>query len=665
MRWRPGERPAVNAGRAPRMRPAGEGGDLAARVERRLAAILAADVVGYSSLMERDEDRTLARLKAHRKELIEPLIAELQGRTVKLMGDGALVEFASVVDAARCAVLIQRSMAEREAEVPDDQRIRLRIGINLGDVIHEADGDLYGDGVNIAARLEQLAEPGGVLVSGTAYDHLQGKLDLPLEFEGEQRLKNISRPVRIYRVRLEGVHAASPPPRVRRRGWMLPAAITVLLALLAAGIWRLWPYEPPTARPAVAVLPFNNLGGDETTGRLANGITEDVIIDLARFRDLDLIAHNSTEVYKGKAVDVRQVGRELNVGYVLEGSIQRQADRVRITAQLIDTGTGGHLWSERWDRPVEDMFAVQGEVAEWVANKLAAYGVLTEAGIAVAKRKRPRDLGAYDLYLLGTAARHRNTKEGVEEALRLLTRAVEIDPTLARAWVGLAWTYGWTEHFGADPATARQGREVAARRALELDPMDAEAHAAMAVALGLQGKLAQAEAELDRALSLGPSVSPVLVNYIGWASTLGRPEKGAELVDRAIRLDPSYPLWVATSFAYAYLMVGRYEDALRIIGRIPSESLRKNDLVYRAMSLAALGRADQARAVVGEALARFPNLSIESYAVLDPSWSETERQRLIETMRAAGFPLCAKPEELAKLERPVRLPECTQAEVAK
>jgi class 3 adenylate cyclase len=247
------------------------------RVERRLAAILAADVVGYSRLMERDEDRTLERLKAHRKEFVEPLIAEYQGRVVKLMGDGALVEFASVVDAVRCAVLIQQGMAEREAGVPEDRRIRFRIGINLGDVIHEADGDLYGDGVNVAARLEQLAEPGGVVVSGTAYDHLQGKLDLPLEFAGEQRVKNIERLVRAYRVRLDGTAARFRLPFRRVRRLALPAVAAVLLALvLAAGAWHFWPGElPPKQRPGIAVLPFDNLGGDEAAGRLADGITEE------------------------------------------------------------------------------------------------------------------------------------------------------------------------------------------------------------------------------------------------------------------------------------------------------------------------------------------------------------------------------------------------------
>jgi TolB-like protein len=556
-------------------------------------------------------------------------------------------------------------VAEHERDRPGEERIRFRIGISLGDVVHE-DGDIFGEGVNLAARLEQLAEPGGVCIARGVYEEARHRLPVAFAPMGPQRLKNIAEPVEVWRVVPDGAVALA---RARGRYWprrTLAAAAVLLTLVLASSIWRLWPGDPPPAvKPSIAVLPLDDLGGDEATGRLADGITEDIITDLARFRDLDVIARNSTAVYEGKPVDVRQIGTDLGVSHVLEGSIRRQADRVRIAAQLIDARTGAHVWSERWDRPVEDVFAVQSEVAERVANRLAAYGVFTEAGIAAAKRKRPGNLDAYDLYLLGTEARNRNTKEGVEEALRLLTRAVEIDPTLARAWVGLSWTHGWTEHFGATPVAARRGREEAARRALELDPSDAEAHAAMAIALGLQGKLAQAEAELDKALSLGPGNSVVLVTYIGWASTLGRPGRGAELVDRAIRLDPSYPLWAASSFACAYLMANRHEDTLRIIERIPPESLRKNDLVYRAVGLAALGRADQARAAAGEAVARFPGLSIEGYIVFDPGWSEAERRRLVETMRAAGFPACATPEEIAKLEKPTRLPECTQAEAAK
>jgi class 3 adenylate cyclase len=297
-------------------------------VERRLVAILAADIVGYSHLVEKDEAATLAALKSSRREVIDPLLAEHHGRIVKLMGDGAIAEFGSVVDAVACAVAVQKGVADRQDGVPSERRIIFRIGINLGDVVVEGD-DLLGDGVNVAARLEQICDPGGVLISGTAYDHLQGKIDLPIEFAGEQRVKNIDRPIRTYRVRLG---AALPGPRPRgavSRRWFAMATGVLLLMAGAVRWWR-WPVAPAYAsKPSIAVLPFDNLGGDEATTRLADGITEDIITDLARFPEFEVVSRNSTGVYKGKAVDVRHVGKDLVVGYVLEGSFQRQGERLR------------------------------------------------------------------------------------------------------------------------------------------------------------------------------------------------------------------------------------------------------------------------------------------------------------------------------------------------
>ena len=414
-------------------------------VERRLVAILAADVVGYSHLVEMDEAGTLAALKALRREVIDPLLAEHHGRIVKLMGDGALAEFGSVVDAVACAVAVQKGVADRQDGVPPERRIVFRIGINLGDVVVEGD-DLLGDGVNVAARLEQICEPGGVLISGTAYDQLQGKIDLPIEFAGEQRVKNIDRPIRTYRVRRGAALPASAfaSDQLTRRG--LAAAAAILLLLAGAVGWWLWPATPAYAsKPSIAVLPFDNLGGDEATARLADGITEDIITDLARFPEFEVVSRNSTGIYKGKAVDVRQVGKDLGVGYVLEGSFQRQGERLRATAQLIDAKTGTHVWSDRWDRPVEEVFALQTELAEQVANRLGSgAGLIQEAGRKAAKRKRPENLGAYELYLLGTERLEQVTKDSVDDAVRLLRRAVTLDPTLARAWVELYWAYRQT-----------------------------------------------------------------------------------------------------------------------------------------------------------------------------------------------------------------------------
>jgi TolB-like protein/class 3 adenylate cyclase len=364
---------------------------MAPRIERKLAAILAADVVGYSRLVEADEAGTIARLKALRKESIEPLIDEHHGRVVKLMGDGALVEFASAVDAVECAVAIQNAVAKHEAGVPEDRRLAFRIGINVGDIIVE-DGDILGDGVNVAARLEALAEPGGICIARNVYNQVKGKLSVALVASGSHQVKNIAEAVETFRVALDGapVRRAVPRPGIagpRAGRWLMPAAGALIAIVALAGAWQFWPAAPPAkGRPGIAVLPFNNFGGDEATGRLADGITEDIITDLARFPDLDVIARNSIEVYKGKPVDVRQVGNDLNVGYVLEGSIQRQGENIRVTGQLIDARTGAHVWSDRWDRPAEDVFAVQTEVAEKVASTLG--GDLTMGEITRAEVQR-------------------------------------------------------------------------------------------------------------------------------------------------------------------------------------------------------------------------------------------------------------------------------------
>jgi Tfp pilus assembly protein PilF len=383
-----------------------------------------------------------------------------------------------------------------------------------------------------------------------------------------------------------------------------------------------------------------------------------VITDLAHFRDLDVIARNSVEVYKGKPVDIRQVGKTLDVRYVLEGSIQRQADRVRVTAQLIDAASVAHVWSQRWDRPTQDVFAVQTELAEAVAAKLGGYtGTITAAGRETAKRKRPQDLSAYDLYLLGIEAKHRLTKESVEEAVRLLKQSLAIDPKFARAWTGLAWSYQVLRGFAEDTPELRQAGMDAARRAVDLDPADAEAHAALAHMVGATGDLVHTEAEFDKALDLNPNSADLLTWYAGWANSFGKGDKGAEAADRARRLNPNMPTWALGLYRYAYFMAGRVEDALRMQERTPRENYRRQDHIWRAMLLATVGRTDDAHAVVADTLAHFPGVSIESYA-RTPDWSDAERERLTEAMRKAGFPACATAEDLKNMPGIKRLPEC-------
>ncbi|PSS64566.1 adenylate/guanylate cyclase domain-containing protein [Ensifer sp. NM-2] len=624
---------------------------------RKLLAILAADMVGYSKAMEADEVGTISRLKIIRAELINPAISQRHGTVVKLMGDGSLVAFDSVVDAVACAAEFQNAVAARNADLPEHQRTVFRVGINLGDVVL-VDGDVYGDVVNVAARLEQLAEPGGVMVSGTANDHLQGKLDWPLDFAGEQQVKNISRPVRVYRLRLDGKRARRPLLGMMPRWAKTVAAAIVALVLAGGGVWWFYQPEPLSSKPSVAVLPFDNYGGDEASGRLADGLTEDIITDLARFPEFEVVARNSTEVYKGKPVDARHVANALHVGFVLEGSIQRQGGRVRITAQLIDAKTGHHLWSENWDRPAEDVFAVQTEIAEQVANRLGGgVGLIQAAGRAAAKRKRPENLNAYDFYLLGSEKIEKLTKADEEEAITFLNRAVELDPELARAWVELYHAHEILELFGVNPESNRKSADDVAEHAVRLDPSDAEAHAVFGMSLANKGDMGRAKSELDTALRLAPGSSEILTFYTGFAARFGEPERGAQMVDQVMRLDPNYPMWASNFFAPAYFMAGRYEDAVKMLERMTPNNYQKWTWVVRSSSLAALGRTDEANASVIEALKQHPDLTVESM-INEPGLSTVERSRFIETMPLAGFPACAKPEALAKLAKPVRLPEC-------
>jgi TolB-like protein len=628
-----------------------------ARAERRLAAIVVADIVGYSRLIEADEAGTLSTIKSLRTAAIEPLVSEYRGRIVKLMGDGVILEFASVVDAVACAVAIQKAVAVRQTEVSPERRITYRIGTNLGDVVVEGD-DLLGDGVNVAARLEQLCPPGGVLVSGTAYDQMKGKLDILLDYVGQQQVKNIAEPVRTYSVRLEGLR---PSWRLTTRRYrrFLPTVIGVLILLALAGgaIWWMKPVEHGLTKASIAVLPFDSYGGDEATGRLASGITEDIITDLARFPDFTVIARNSTEVYAGKPVDVRQVGKDLNVRYVLEGSVQRQGDQLRVTAQLIDATTGTHVWSERWDRPAADVFAVQTEIVEHAVNQLGGSGVIMEAENRAAERKRPENLSAYEKYLLGRDRILNPNKERIEEAIGLFKQALQEDPTLARAWVDLAWAYDQSTGYGADSATMLPLALAAAQRAVEVDPMDAGAHLVLGQMIAYGGDFTRAKAEFDTALRLNPSSADILAIYAGSASTFGEPERGAELADQAILLNPNYPPAQSGAYYFAYFMAGRFADALRILDKQPIETRTMYGWIMRAATLAALGERDKANAAAKDALARYPNLTAEGIAN-EPGYSEIDRKKLAEATRDAGFPACAPAKKLAGIAKPFRLPEC-------
>jgi TolB-like protein/Flp pilus assembly protein TadD len=484
---------------------------------------------------------------------------------------------------------------------------------------------------------------------------------LPLDFAGEQPVKNIARPVRTYAVRFEGT---GQPWRLRLRQYAgrlrLAAAAIVVLALIGGGVWWIRPVGPADAKPSIAVLPFDNFGGDEATGRLADGITEDIITDLARYHDLEVIARNSVKVYKDKAVDIRQVGKDLNVRYVLEGSIQHQADRVRVTAQLIDAASGTHVWSNSWDRPAADVFAVQSELADQVAANLGGYsGTIIENDRDAAKRKRPSDLNAYDLYLLGVEAKHRQTQESVTQAIDFLKRSLAIDPTFARAWTALAWAYDLSGSWAADWNVTHKLDLDAAHRAVDLDPQDAEGRAALGFALAEEGNMVQSEAEFDKALSLNPNSAEILTWYSAWAIAFGKADAGARAADTAMRLNPNPPQWALGMLGYAFFAVGRYEDALSLYQQKPKESFDKWDYVTGAAILAALGRQDEAKVAVAAALAHLPTLTIESW-ISDPVLSPPERERFADLMHKAGFPACASADDRKQNSNLVRLPECAQ-----
>jgi len=483
-------------------------------VQRRLAAILAADVVGYSRLMAEDEAGTLAALQQHRRTLIDPAIARHNGRMVKLMGDGALVEFASVVDAIACAAEIQEAMAEHNAGVAEARAIVFRIGINLGDVIVEGD-DIYGGGVNVAARLEGLAEPGGICVSGIAYDTAHDKLDLAFESLGEQQVKNIDQPVRTYRV-VFGVGSG------RRSG---PSAALEL-----------------PDKPSLAVLPFTNMSAEPDQGFFADGICEDIITELSKFRTLFVIARNSSFAFKGQGVDVKEVSAKLGVRYIVEGSVRRAGGRVRITAQLIDAVEDAHIWAERYDRDLEDIFAVQDEVTRAI---VAAVEPQLASSERLRARRKPTDsLDAWECYQRGLWHLHQYREEDIEEALAFLARAIELDPTFATAHAGLAFALyykvilGFSRDGPGDLAKALADGTAAVR----LDENDPFAHVALGRVHTAKGEHDEAIECCNRAIALNPNYASA---YFGRAHSLwmsGRPAEAVLSHDEAMRLSPRDPL---------------------------------------------------------------------------------------------------------------------------
>jgi adenylate cyclase len=554
------------------------------RVERRLAAILAGDVAGYSRLMGADEEGTLARLNAHRRELLEPKIAENRGRIVKRTGDGILIEFSSAVDATRCAIEQQRGMAQRNAGEPADRRIELRIGIHVGDIIIE-EGDIFGDGVNIAARLEGVAEPGGICVSDDTFRQVRGKIDALFEDAGEQQLKNIAQPVRVYRIRLD-----QAAPKAKK-------------------------FSASSSSPSIAVLPFQNMSNDPDQEYFVDGIVEDIITGLSRMKWLYVIARNSSFAYKGRPVDVKQVGRELGIRYVLEGSLRKAGDRIRITSQLIETTNGTHVWAERYDRPLGNIFEVQDEITLSVVGAMEPS--LRQAEIERAKRKRPDNLDAYDLYLRALPHAQVAMPGDGEKALSWLHKSLALEPDYAAAHALAAWCYEQRYLRGGMHDADKTAALEHARAALAAGADDATTLATAGFVVGLVEHDYQAAMNaIDDALALNGSSTLAL----GLGATIlahdGRIEQAIEYGERALRLSPRDPTAYLqlTALGIAHLAAGRFEQAVAVCNRASRSNPHFSfPVVLQTAALSSLGRANEAKILARRVLELEPHFSVAKF----------------------------------------------------
>jgi adenylate cyclase len=587
------------------------------RAQRRLAAILAADVVGYSRLMRADEAGTLAQLNAIRTELLDPKIAEYGGRIVKTTGDGILIEFPSAVDAVQYADNVQQVMAQRNASVPVDLRMELRMGINVGDVIVE-DNDLFGDGVNVAARLEGLAAPGGIYVSGNVYEQVRHKVDLAFEDMGEQSVKNIDEPVRVYRIGVDGGGLASA---------------------VAVGD-REQPLPLPD-KPSIAVLPFNNMSGDPEQEYFSDGVSEDIITALSRIRWFFVIARNTSFAYKGQAVDMQGAAKEMGVRYVLEGSVRKSGNRIRITAQLIDGTTGIHVWAKRYDRDLEDIFDLQDEITETIVGAIEPEMARTERERA--KAKRPDNLQAWDLFQRAMWHTYHRTRDDLEEAQRLFALAREADPGLASAYAG-AEEACFFQTIGGFVESAEETKAEAVRlglRAVELDRRDAFARYALGRALTLVRDHPAAIPELESAVKLNPSSAQA--HYaLGMAlGTSGRPADALAPIETAMRLSPHDPYigQFMTHMAEALLFLRRHDEALEWA----RQSLRQPRIVFSRWAmlisiLGHMGKTEEARQSI-ESLNRVkPDVDVEFVRNYWPISDVASMDYLLEGLTKAGLP---------------------------
>jgi TolB-like protein len=576
-----------------------------------------------------------------------------------------VAEFGSAVEATEGAIAIQKELASLGKGTGGATELQLRIGLNIGDVVVEGD-DLLGDGVNVAARLEALAEPGGICLSRAVFEQVRGKIDARFEALGQHTVKNITKTISVYRLALDGKSQSVPLRWLRKiRRWRYALAVMAGLVLLLGAffVWELLQAPPPAhGKLSIAVMPLSTIGIDEPTQRLADGLTEDIITDLSRFADLEVVASNTTAAYKDKSKGADEIGMALGVSYVLEGTIQREAERLRISAQLLDVSSGTHLWTQRWDRPTQETFAVQSELAEQIAASLASAessAALTAGEIRKVKSRPPASLQAYDFYLLAMEANGKFTKEAVFSAIDLATKAIALDPGFARAYGIRARAHFNSTHYGVDFKQAMAAMEADARKAVELDPSGPEPRNALAWYYFVSGRNKDAEVQLRAALRFNPANITLIKSAAAVYGSSGHPEEGAELADKVLRLDPLATSGTLNTIKDAYFFAHRFEDTVAVISRVPAESRSKGSRLFLTFSLAFLGREDDAERARAELLAAHPNISAE--LLLNQGWAferDEDRKLFLDGFAQTNVPVCAKAADLAKIATPVRLPGC-------
>ncbi|MES0032540.1 adenylate/guanylate cyclase domain-containing protein [Mesorhizobium sp. M0040] len=573
-------------------------------MEQRLAAILAADMAGYSRLMEADESGTLARLRTHRIELVDPAIAKNKGRIIKTTGDGMLVEFQSVTDAVKCAVEIQQRMKRRNSDVPQERRIEFRIGINLGDIIFD-DEDIFGDGVNIASRIEQLADVGGICVTAAVATQIADRLEIAMEDLGEKTLKNISRPVRLYRVGFDS--PALPEVEAKRS----------------------------ISKPSIVVLPFTNMSGDPEQEFFADGLTEDIITELSRHHELFVISRNSSFVYKNRAVNVREVAEKLTVQYLVEGSVRKIGDRVRVTVQLIDTANDAHIWADKYDRKLDDIFAIQDEVTAAIAATLP--GRVEAAQRDQLARAKPANMAAYECVLAAKVLHHRSTVADNERAQTLIERAVTLDPDYAHAhaWraciLGQAWVHNWCE----DRDAVWNNIMAALDRALALDNNDADVHRILAAVNVNNNELTTARYHQERALALNPNYDLVVVQQGELLTWLGRPEEGIEWIRKAMQLNPHHPERFWSHLGKAHFAARQYGEAIEAFMHLSTMDSAQH--AFAAGCYGWLGDEIAAAAHLGKIRTLDPQFDLDSFIATLHFAQESDVQHVREGLLKAGI----------------------------